>query len=202
VRTILTVPALPTAQSGTLFISPGIQPGGQNYEPIENGVLEPVLTWGPSCAPGSSSASWWIAGEYVNKYGTYSGYTGCHSGDGMAVQVGDPLSIRFTLDGTVWHQNVENLRDGTLVSFDFDMLGQFQNYIHFWMDPVSAEPVEDAIFTSTMVTFALPEATACQPIVRGNRDFFSNPHASADGTQCSIDRIVLRAQGIPASTQN
>jgi hypothetical protein len=204
-RTILTVPALPTASSGTLFVSPGVQPGGQNYEPIDNGVLEPVLTWGPSCAPsspGPSFTSWWIAGQYVNTYGSYAGYTGCHSGDGMAVQVGGPLSIHLSLDGTVWRQSVENLRDGTAVTFDLDMLDQFQNYLHFWLDPASADPVEDAIFTSTLVTFAEPEAAACQPTVRGNRDFFSNPHASADGTECSIERIVLRAQGVPASTQN
>jgi hypothetical protein len=204
-RTILTVPASPAPNSGTLFLSPGLQPGGQSYEPIDNGVLEPVLTWGASCAPNSPTqgfTSWWIAGQYVNTYGNYAGYTGCHGGDGMTVQVGDPLSIHLLLDGTVWHQTVENLRDGTSVGFDFDMLGQFQNYAHFWLDPASVQPVEDAIFSSTTIQFAEPEPAACQPAVRGTNDFFSNPRASADGTQCSIDRIVLRANGVPASTQN
>ncbi|HEY4105184.1 MAG TPA: hypothetical protein VGM44_14900 [Polyangiaceae bacterium] len=203
-RTILMVPPLPT-DSGTLFFSVGLQPGGQNFDPIDNGVLEPVLTWGPSCAPNSPSApftSWWIAAQYVNTYGNYSGYTGCHSGDGMFVEEGDPLSIHFSLDGTVWHQSVENLRDGASVGFDLDMLGQTQNYAHFWLNPVSAEPVADGEFASTTITFAEPERDACAPIQRGHNDFFSNPEPSPDGTQCSIDRIVLRAQGVPASTQN
>jgi hypothetical protein len=204
-RTILTAPALPIASSGTLFVSPGLQPGGQNYQPIGNGVLEPVLSWGPSCAPNSPGPpfnAWWMSGQYVNTYGNYAGYTGCHGGDGVSVQAGDPLSIHLSLSGTVWSQAIENLRDGTRVSFDWDMLGQSQNIVHFWLDPASAEPVEDAVFTSTTITFAQPEPEACQPVVRGRNDFFTNPHASADGTECSIDRLVLRAQGVPASTQN
>jgi hypothetical protein len=52
------------------------------------------------------------------------------------------------------------------------------------------------------VTFADAEAAACQPTVRGINDFFTNPQASADGKQCTIDRIVLRAQGVAATTPN
>src|SRR5262245_56849827 len=33
---------------GTLFLWPGFQPGGANYLPIDNGVLQPVLSWGLS----------------------------------------------------------------------------------------------------------------------------------------------------------
>jgi hypothetical protein len=203
-RTILTVPALP-AGGGTLFLSPGLQPGGSNFEPIDNGVLESVLTWGASCAPGSPSppsGEWWISGQYTNTYGSYPGYTGCHGGDAMNVEVGDPLSIHFSLNGTVWQQRIENLRDGSAVSYDLDMLGQAQNYAHFWLDPLTAQATADAVFSSTSVTFAQAEASACQPIQRGENDFFSNPQPSLDGTECSISRIVLRAQGVPASTQN
>ena len=54
--TVLTVPAKPPA-SGTLFLWPGLQPlpGGANFNPIGNGVLQPVLTWGGTCAPTASS---------------------------------------------------------------------------------------------------------------------------------------------------
>lgn len=203
-RTILTVPALPATQ-GTLFLSPGLQPGGVNFEPIDNGVLEPVLTWGSSCAPGAPappSTAWWISAQYVNTYGNQTGYTGCQGGAGANVEVGDPLSIHFVLNGTVWHQSIENLRDGTALGFDLDMQGQAQNFAHFWLNPVAAKPVEDAVFSATTVTFAEPEPSACQPIQRGENDFFSDPRPSADGTECSIDRIVLRAEGVPASTQN
>jgi hypothetical protein len=204
-RTIMNVPALPTASSGTLFLSSGLQPGGQNYEPIDNGVLEPVLTWGPTCAPNSPTGpftSWWISGQYVNTYGNDPGYTGCHGGDGMLVQVGDPLSIHLSLDGTVWTTDIEDLADGERVTFTWDLLGQSQNYAQFWLYPSPAQPIEDAIFNATTITFAEAEPAACQPALRGKNDFFSNPHASTDGTECSFDRIVLRAQGVPASTQN
>src|SRR5262245_35241605 len=45
-RTTLTVPPSPPP-SGTLFLWPGLQPlpGGAKYDPIDNGVLQPVLTW-------------------------------------------------------------------------------------------------------------------------------------------------------------
>ena len=96
-HTTLTVPAKPPA-SGTLFLWPGLQPlpGGKNYDPIGNGVLQPVLTWGGTCAPTApnSYASWWISAQYVNTYGTDQGYTGCHGGQGMDVAVGDPSTSR------------------------------------------------------------------------------------------------------------
>jgi hypothetical protein len=58
------------------------------------------------------------------------------------------------------------------------------------------------VFTDTTVTFADAEAAACQPTTRGINDFFTNPQAAADGKQCSIDRIVLRAEGVAAATPN
>ena len=66
-RTTLTVPAPPPA-TGTLFLWPGLDPapGGRNFLPIDNGVLQPVLTWGASCAPGQQPiqySTWWISGQ-------------------------------------------------------------------------------------------------------------------------------------------
>lgn len=51
--TRLVVPPEP-APVGTLYLWPGLQPRrGTDYYPIDNGVLQPVLTWGPSpCAAG------------------------------------------------------------------------------------------------------------------------------------------------------
>jgi hypothetical protein len=204
-RTIMNVPAVPTATAGTLFLTTGLQPGGQNYDPIDNGVLEAVLTWGSTCAPNApsgASTSFWISGQYVNTYGNYAGYTGCHGGEGMLVQVGDPLSIHLTLAGTVWTTDIEDLGTGGDVTFTWDLLGQSQNYAQFWLDPASTEPVADSIFNATTITFAEPEPDACLPDLRGHTDFFSNPRVSSDGTQCSIERIVLRAQGVPATSQN
>ena len=45
------VPEEPTAR-GTLFLWPGLQPlRGPDPGRVGNGVLQPVLTWGTSCAP-------------------------------------------------------------------------------------------------------------------------------------------------------
>jgi hypothetical protein len=73
-RTTLRVPAKPEP-AGTIFLWPGLQPDrdGRNYFPIGNGVLQPVLTWGPSCAPGEKPrtySTWWISGQYVNTQGS------------------------------------------------------------------------------------------------------------------------------------
>ncbi|HTA92179.1 MAG TPA: hypothetical protein VK745_21515 [Polyangiaceae bacterium] len=203
--TTLAVPIKPTENSGTLFLWPGLQPGGANYDPIDNGVLQPVLTWGPTCAPNAPKngyASWWISAQYVNTFGSDAGYTGCLGGNGMNVQVGDELAMVMTLNGTVWHQAITDSVSQESVSYDIDMLGQAQNYAEFVIEMYTENPAADVVFTATTVTFADSEAAACQPTVRGIDDFFTNPKASPDGKQCTIDRIVLRAQGVPATTPN
>ncbi|CAF1210031.1 unnamed protein product [Rotaria sp. Silwood1] len=75
VETTMIVPPK-QASKGTLFLWPGLQPGGANFDPIDNGVLQPVLTWGTSCAPGTQPAAystWWISAQYVNTYGKLPG---------------------------------------------------------------------------------------------------------------------------------
>lgn len=74
----MTVPPKPNP-GGAVFVWPGLQPGGANYQPIGNGVLQSVLTWGKSCAPTSQPpaySTWWISAQYVNTMGNYPGYTG------------------------------------------------------------------------------------------------------------------------------
>ena len=75
-RTTLAVPAKPPP-SGTLFLWPGLQPlpNGKNYNPVGNGVLQPVLTWGSTCAVGAPDdySTWWISGQYVNTYSSPRG---------------------------------------------------------------------------------------------------------------------------------
>lgn len=66
VRTLMKVTSKPSPTQGTLFLWPGLQPL-QMDSTIGYGVLQPVLTWGSSCAPGTLSTSdgWWISGQYV-----------------------------------------------------------------------------------------------------------------------------------------
>jgi hypothetical protein len=207
--TTLTVPAEPPA-TGTLFLLPGVQPAtySQNFDTLNNGILQPVLTWGPTCAPGSPATpylSWWISGQYVNSYITssspnYAAYSGCHGGAGMDAQVGDNLDITMTLDGTSWLQTVTDTRTGQAVTYSIDMLGQGQNIAEFSIQEDHGAPVSDVTFTSTVLTFASAQPSSCQPVVRGTNDYFSAPQASSDGLHCCIAKVILRAQGVAATS--
>jgi hypothetical protein len=208
-RTVLSVPATPPA-SGTLFLWPGLQPlrASTNFDALNNGVLQPVLTWGPTCAPGAPSQSyksWWISGQYVNtniqsSSPNYSAYHDCHGGPGMSVAVGDDLDLVFVLKGTEWTQTITNRRTSQSVAYTIDLLGQGQNMAEFVIEEYSSKPTSDVIFTSSVITFASPAKTACQPAQRGVNDAFSAPRASADGLRCCIDKVILRAEGVAATT--
>jgi hypothetical protein len=88
-------------------------------------------------------------------------------------------------------------------SFDIGLMGQTQNWALFEIEmPTSNRPVSDVIFTSTVLTFADPAPEACQPSQRGKDDYIAAPQSSKDGTQCCISRIVLRADGVPATSPN
>jgi MYXO-CTERM domain-containing protein len=197
-QTTLVVPPKPPA-SGTLFLWPGIQPDGDNFEPIDNGVLQPVLTWGPACAPGNQPraySTWWISGQYVNTNGDYPGYTGCLSGPIMSVNVCDTLNIDIALSGTVWTQTVADEQTNETVTYDLDMQNQSQNLVYFVIEEYSSTPVSEVIFTDTTIAFDSPDAADCRVYMRGTTDYVSTPVPSSDGLQCSIQQIILRAQGI------
>jgi hypothetical protein len=205
-ETTLTVPAKPSA-GGTLFLWPGLEPlqGSANYSPIGTGVLQPVLTWGGTCAPNAPNnyADWWISAQYVNTLGSASGFTGCKGGEGMTVAVGDDLHISMTLNGTTWSQSVTDVMSGKKVTFDFDLKGQAQDWAIFSIEaPTGKQPVSDVVFKSTVMTTADSDPAACTPTVRGTNDYFSAPRASPDGKHCCIAKIILRAQGVPASGPN
>ena len=205
-QTTMVVPPKPTVASGTVFLWPGLEPlqGDKNYQPIGLGVLQPVLTWGGTCAPNApanSYADWWISAQYVNVYDSYMGHTGCLGGDGMTVSVGDELDIDMALVGTVWKQSVHDRQSGHAVTYDIDMLGQAQGWALFQIElPTSTKPSADLVFTSTTLTFASSEPAACEPNSRGTNDYYSAPQASTDGTRCCVSKITLRAQGVAATT--
>ncbi len=206
-RTTLETPVKANGNS-TLFVWPGLEPlQGQNYAPIGTGVLQPVLTWGGSCAPGSpqvgSVTNWWISAQYVNTLGSDPDYQGCKGGSVMNVGFGDPLLIEMSLSGTVWSQVVTDQVNGKSVDFDIDMMSQPQRWALFEIEmPTSTRPASDVVFTNTVLTFATPEPNACQPSSRGTNDYFSAPVASSDGLRCCVSRLVLRAQGVAATTQD
>jgi hypothetical protein len=204
-QTTLHVPAKPAA-SGTLFLWPGLQPlpGGRDFAPIGNGVLQPVLTWGATCARGAPNdhSAWWIAGHYVNMSGRERGRRGCLGGAGMTVDVGDELQIELArnADGP-WSQRVHDVQQGARVDYVIDLGAQAQNWAIFHIElPTRTKPAGDVVFTDTVIELARPAPEACQPSVRGANDYFTAPHASRDGRLCCIERIVLRASGVAATT--
>jgi hypothetical protein len=206
-KTTMIVPAKPTAMSGTLYVWPGIQPLGnsKNYQPIGNGILQPVLSVGPTCAPGAPNdfASWWISGQYVNVSTGAAGPTGCLGGPGMDVAVGDALDIAMTLSGTVWTQLITDRQTSKSVKFDMDLKGQSQNWATLAIEiPDQLLPTSDVVYTSTELTFADSDQAACQPSQHGPTDYFATPYASQDGKTCCVSRVILRAQGVAATTKN
>jgi hypothetical protein len=205
-ETTLIVPATPSSSS-TLFVWPGLEPltGSANFNPVGQGVLQPVLTWGTSCAPNSppNPSGWWISGEYVNPYTSDQSVYGCFGGNVIDVQVGDPLDITMSLSGTVWSQTVVDRQSRQQSTFSQDLSGQAQDWALFKIEVnTQTVPTSDIVFTSTTLTLAASDPNACQPTKRGANDYFATPLVSADGTKCCVSRIILRAQGVAATTTN
>ena len=169
-QTTLKVPATPPPSGGGVSLWPGLQPlpppSGVNFEPIGAGVLQPVLNWGDTCAPGhqpSPFSTWWVSATYVNTTGDAGGHTGCFGGPVMAVEVGDSLQMTITLQGTVWHQTVVDSRSGMQVTFDEDLEGQSQNTAIFAFEEFVNTPSPDATFTDTTMTWASPDSGPAGP---------------------------------------
>jgi hypothetical protein len=205
--TTMIVPAKPAATSGTLYVWPGIQPfsNSQNFNPIGNGILQPVLSIGPTCAPGAPSdyASWWISGQYVNVSSGAAGPSGCAGGDGIDVAVGDALDISMTLSGTVWTQVVADRQTGKSVQFPMDLKAQGQNWATLAIEePTNLAPVSDVVFTATRLQFAAASPTSCQPSQHGPTDYFATPYVSTDGKTCCVSRVILREKGVAATSMN
>lgn len=196
VETYLTVPPK-QASKGTIFLWPGLQPNGANYLPIDNGVIQPVLTWGPSCAPGNQPtdySTWWISAQYVNTYGNHPGYTGCKGGPIMSVKPGDKLKLQFELKQTTWTQTVTNMANSKQVKFSINMLGQAQNWLIFMIELYSASIPNDVVFQDSVWKFASPTSTGCSLYGSGKKDLMSKPKLSTDKKTCSVAKIVLRSE--------
>jgi len=202
--TTLTVPAKPASGVGTVFLWPGIEPNSaaSNYLPINTGVLQPVLTWGSSCAPVTQPtvySTWWISAQYVNTSGTVSGLTGCTTGSEMSVNVGDTLNISMTVSGNVWTQTVTDVQTGKSVSFQTNLTGQAQNTALFTAEILnSALAPKTTLFTNTTLTYTNPGSTLydiCVPVSVRSNDTVSAPTISSNGTKCSYAQILITGTG-------
>jgi hypothetical protein len=193
--------------TGTIFLWPGLQPlpDSANYLPAGNGVLQPVLTWGPSCAPGAPSGHpyWWTSPVYVNVSSRDSDYRGCKGGPVIPVDPMHLLDVQIYVEDSSVVQEVFDRDTFKMTEFKIDMNDQAQARAFFVIElPGSAKPTEDIVFTETVLSMETSEPDACEPLTRGMTDFASKARVSADGKHCCIDRIVLRAQGVMATTMD
>ncbi|MEU6970106.1 hypothetical protein AB0A71_20665 [Kitasatospora aureofaciens] len=195
VQTSFTVPS-EQPHVGTTFLWPGLQPlGGANFNPIGEGVLQPVLTWGSSCAPAAgepvSYSSWWISGQYVNTEGSQPGYHGCFSGKAMKVNPGDELNISMRLDSASgkW---IQTITDGpSHVSFSEDLHGQARNWLLFVIENYDGASFNAPLsFRNTRVDFQNADPGTCnswgaEAGVSGGATSINN------GLRCVINTVTV-----------
>jgi hypothetical protein len=203
-QTTLTVPPappVPTTNGAAIFLWPGVGPatGSVNFNPINDGVLQPVLSWGPSCAPTPQPAafsSWWISAQYVNTFGSDPGYTGCFSGDSLLVNPGDALLINMVLDSStgIWLQTITDANTNQSASFSINMQAQGQNWAYFamefWYGTTMSTPVT---FSNTTLTFQSADSQNwCSSSQGANSNFtFTLPVLQNASTQCFINSVVI-----------
>jgi len=166
--TKLIVPRQPS-RFGTLFVWPGLQPDRKaaNFWPIGNGVLQSVLTWGPSCVKRKQPrkySTWWISAQYVNddKDSQPPRYRGCHSSPIMTVHPGDLLLIEMSLRKTVWTQSVIHVRTRKFVRFKTDLHDQAQVYAYFQIEPHEDPAPIAAVFRDTTIEFSRADPRNCE----------------------------------------
>ena len=204
-QTAMTVPPLPpvpTAPGAVLYLWPGLGPKGDSVhlQPINIGLLQPVLTWGPDakCPTWEPPAfsSWWISGLYVNTLGSQPGYTGCLSGDSMRVNPGDVLLINMTLDAAngVWAQSITDSATNQAVTFDVNLLGQDQNVAYFAIEVNFGSTIPTPVmFSNAVITYRSPDFSgSCSSAEGANNAYtLTPPVLNSTGTQCSIANVVL-----------
>jgi hypothetical protein len=130
-------------------------------------------------------------------------YAGCHGGRGLLAEPRQWLEIDVHLEGTRWTERVVNRDTLDASSFSLDLKGQAQGRAFFVIElPSGNKPTEDIVFSHTVLSMDTSDPAACQPVLRGPNDFASKPRVSSDGKHCCIDRIVLRASGVMATTMD
>ena len=110
----------------TVFIWPGLSPNsGKNFLPLGQGVLQPVLTRGPSCAPHSVSVNngWWISGQYVNSTNPNFFHKAmvCLGGKAMKLSPGDDLTATIQFVGGEWVQTIADFTKMETTSYTLSL---------------------------------------------------------------------------------
>ena len=217
IATTLLVPATSPPQ-GELAIWPGLQPDGPGG-PVGVGVLQPVLSWGPTCGlapdggvgPLAPYASWYAFPVYTSSGQETQGALpdgGDMCGSPLTaythgfinVMPGDTLKMTLDLMGTTWRQTITDNATGQSVALDVSLDGQAQTSALFSIEvrrnaPNPVYPTGPVQFTSTVITFSKPTTVeSCQPRGMGLTDTVSTPVLSVDGTHCCVASMTLRTE--------
>jgi hypothetical protein len=131
------------------------------------------------------------------------GGAACEGGDIMTVETGDLLDIDISFNGMLWTQTITNRSNGKTVKYDRDLKGQKQVEVLYEIEEqTQAKPVEDVIFTNSVIKFKDSAPMSCVPRSQGQNDYVSPVKASADGKTCCISKVILRSAGVMATTPN
>lgn len=116
---------IPGTTNSLIALWPGLEPWGDCFNPINYGVLQPVLAYGYSCAKyiPKNANQWWISGQYINtdlnckhvpnefskecKF-YYAGYTCYNVGEYLLVSLNETIytSIFFDETSGLWKQSI------------------------------------------------------------------------------------------------
>ncbi|KAJ3256964.1 hypothetical protein HDU77_002904 [Chytriomyces hyalinus] len=216
----LLVPPLPQRPQEnsqlTFFLWPGLQPGFSqnniNFEPLGNGVLQPVLTYGVSCVPNVEPgtdpyAQWLVSGLYVNLDKKPTGEI-CNGGAVMSVQPGDTIRFLFTLtQQTIWTQTVTSQNTGKSVSYSIDLGGQTQGRAELEVELYNAASLYfPVVYTDVSLRVSMKgdigfcfdtRQTAYSNIQQGEK--CTGMRLGEDGVSCFVDRCVYEANTAPPS---
>jgi hypothetical protein len=201
-NTELLVPTLPNQQQGTIFIWPGLEPNTGKPGKVGLGVLQPVLTFGPSCVsqpPLLPYESWWITGMYVN-VGSNQRFQGCHNGDSMQVDEGEWLKINMYVHNKVWTQNITSSKKS--ISYSINLNGQGQIWAIFAIELYNGgNPIIPIHFRNTQVGFFTTSPQDCFLYSSAKNNQVSPILPFSNGNGCDISSIILSPPKVLTCTE-
>jgi hypothetical protein len=195
--------------SFTVFIWPGLQPLEKSkcFFPINNGVLQPVLTWGGSCAPFKPEPQdleqWWISGQYVNTFlhcdsvpdeyvVACESYFHCHGGQFITVIPGQEIetSIVYQPATQDWLQTIE--ADGQTQTYSIAL-----NYCSENSEP--ATPVEREPQSQTRAILSIETKGYNEPLEHAFENVLLKIHVGKDPT-ATCDNALSTRVTVPSSS--
>ncbi len=186
----------------------GLDPARANFGAINNGVLQPVLTfyapyqnWSALSVydndqnPSGTSQIPIIEGQQSTYPDQIDGINSFNSATYFAPNVGDSIAMAITFDSTSqdWTvvTNDTTLRESnTLI---VNLSGQQQNYVYFALEIDNGMPVTySPVFTKTVITFAQPDISGICSDATGQRNNYTMTPPQLDSTKkvCTIAQII------------